>query len=152
MRTIMKIIQLLGSVLLWHGLCPLHQEAENREFWNANRHCTTTEDTPERKVAHLAQWKKGFPTSVIYHHASRALSYGTRALCNKKIKQKETKGALLAGWLFLLLSTENLSYQMNGRRFYLYMLLFFLGILLDSLLSSASTGNKEKCSNIFQIN
>ena len=89
---------------------------------------------------------------VIYHHASRALSYGTRALCNKKIKQKETKGALLAGWLFLLLSTENLSYQMNSRRFYLYMLLFFLGILLDSLLSSASTGNKEKCSNIFQIN
>ena len=89
---------------------------------------------------------------VIYHHASRALSYGTRSLCNKKIKQKETKGALLAGWLFLLLSTENLSYQMNSRRFYLYMLLFFLGILLDSLLSSASTGNKEKCSNIFQIN
>ena len=43
---------------------------------------------------------------VIYHHASRALSYGTHALCNKKIKQKETKEALLAGWEENVLKTE----------------------------------------------
>ena len=60
MMTIMKIIQLLGSVLLWHGLCPLHQEAENREFWNANRHCTTTEDTPEKKWPILHNEKRDF--------------------------------------------------------------------------------------------
>lgn len=90
---------------------------------------------------------------VIYHHASRALSYGTHALCNKKIKQKETKEARCSqgGYFCYFPLTENLSYQMKSRRFYLYMLLFFLGILLDSLLSSASTENKEKCSNIFQI-